>query len=53
MEWQMSGGETQHPPTRSVEPDELYKLQKETEPEQEFEEEEDEVEESKPEKKKD
>lgn len=53
MEWQMSGGETQHPPTRSVEPDELYKLQKETESEQEFEEEEDEVEESKPEKKKD
>ncbi|KAJ5090221.1 hypothetical protein N7532_008905 [Penicillium argentinense] len=50
MEWQMSGGEAQNPPTRSVEPDELYKLQKETEPEQDFEED-DEVEELKSEKK--
>lgn len=49
MEWQMSGGEAQNPPTRSVEPDELYKLQKEMEPEQDLEE--DEVDESKPEKK--
>ncbi|KAJ5388164.1 ABC transporter integral membrane type 1 [Penicillium cosmopolitanum] len=50
MEWQLSGGEAQNPPTRSVEPDELYKLQKETEPEPELEE--DEVEESESEKKK-
>ncbi|KAJ5983633.1 ABC transporter integral membrane type 1 [Penicillium waksmanii] len=50
MEWQLSGGEAQNPPTRSVEPDELYKLQKETEPEPEIEE--DEVEESESEKKK-
>ncbi|CAI7601044.1 unnamed protein product [Penicillium pancosmium] len=51
MEWQLSGGEAQTPPTRSVEPDELYKLQKETEPESELEE--DEVEESESRKKKD
>jgi len=39
MEWQMSGGEAQNPPTRTVQPDELYKLQKEMEPEPEFEDE--------------
>ena len=39
MEWQMSGGEAQNPPTRNVQPDELYDLQKEMETEQEFEDE--------------
>ncbi|KAJ5596444.1 hypothetical protein N7450_002902 [Penicillium hetheringtonii] len=51
MEWQMSGGEAQNPPTRTVQPDELYKLQKEMEPESEFEDEDEQ--ESKSEEKKD
>ena len=49
MEWQMSGGDqVPPPPTRAVPPEELYKLEKESE--QEFEEDE-EVEESKSQKK--
>jgi putative ABC transport system ATP-binding protein len=42
MEWQMSGGETKSPPTKAIEPDQLWELQKEeTEPELEEEEEDD------------
>lgn len=50
MEWQMSGGEAVNPPKASaVQPDDLYELQEETEPELEVEEEE--LEESKPQEK--
>lgn len=39
MEWQMSGGETIQPPARAAEPEQLWELQKEMEPELEEDEE--------------
>jgi putative ABC transport system ATP-binding protein len=55
MEWQMSGGEAVNPPKAgAVQPDNLYELHEEIEPELEVEEEgleEEELEESKPQKK--